>query len=67
MRTTMDDRPDLTTEAAAGRAGVHPETVRRWARDSRVRAFKDHAGHWMFYSADIDALIIHVVDDELAS
>lgn len=42
----------LTTAEAAERAKVSPRTLQRWARQGRVRAFRDPAGNYRYDPAD---------------
>jgi excisionase family DNA binding protein len=46
---------------AAHLLGVHPETVRRWARSKRVPAEKLVSGDWVFAREDLDRVPVHCV------
>ena len=48
---------DLSPADAAEVLGVHVETLKRWARDGKVRAWKTPGGWWRFRRADLDALL----------
>lgn len=63
MRDGVRRRFEVTTEDAAALVGVHPETVRRWARAKLLPAGKTMAGHWVFDRDDLDALAVRVVVD----
>jgi excisionase family DNA binding protein len=52
---------DMTVADAAGRCEVSQETIKRYARDGKVPAFKTLSGKWMFNSDDLDELAIHKV------
>jgi excisionase family DNA binding protein len=60
-------RYDVTTEEAAAAVGVHPETIRRWARTRYLPARKSHAGWWLFSQDDLEALPVRVVVEERAA
>lgn len=64
MRDSAGRRFEVTTEDAAAAVGVHPETVRRWARSRRLPGRKTIAGHWVFDRGDIDALAVRVVVED---
>lgn len=57
-------RFDVTTEQAAETIGVHPETIRRWARNHRLPAHKSVSGFWLFNQDDLDALPVRAVTVE---
>lgn len=48
---------DLSPKEAAELVGVHEYTLKRWAADGKVRAFRTPGGWWRFRSSDIDALL----------
>ncbi len=48
--------PLLTPREAAERLAVHPETLRRWAREGRISAVKLPGGAVRFRPEDIAAL-----------
>jgi excisionase family DNA binding protein len=64
MAAVRERRFDMTTDDAAASIGVHPETVRRWARGHRLPARKTMAGHWVFDRHDIEQLAVHVVIED---
>ena len=40
--------------------GMHPETVRRWCRQKRIRATRSQdtpKGHWLIPKAEVDRLV----------
>jgi predicted site-specific integrase-resolvase len=61
----MDDRRrfNMPVRVAADRLGVHPETIKRWARSGKVPARKNFAGHWLLDPQDIDSIPVHEVED----
>jgi excisionase family DNA binding protein len=50
---TLAFEPLLCTEAAAALLQVHPKTLERWARESRVPAYD--IGRWKFRASELDA------------
>lgn len=52
---------DLTVRDVAARLGVHPESVKRWARAGKLDARKNMAGAWLFNRQDVDRVQTHVV------
>lgn len=53
-----DDLPyNLAPDPAAKVLGVHPATLKRWARDGRVPAIRTPGGHWRFRRTDLDAFV----------
>jgi excisionase family DNA binding protein len=48
---------DLSPSEAAAIVGVHEDTLKRWARDGKIRAFRTPGGHWRFRQADLDEFI----------
>jgi predicted site-specific integrase-resolvase len=52
---------DIPVADAADRAGVSPETMKRYARTGKVAAHKTISGKWMFNADDLDELSIHAV------
>lgn len=49
----LSDFP-LTSQQAAEYVGVHVDTLKRWAADGKVRAFRTPGGWWRFSQADLD-------------
>lgn len=60
----------LTRRAAAERLGVHPETLRRWAKAGKVDFERTLGGYMRFCPEDIERLrtrvhgVVRVVDGE---
>lgn len=54
----------LTVPEAARRAGRHPETVRRWIREGRLRARRIGTQH-LIDEADLDAVVTEAGDGVL--
>jgi excisionase family DNA binding protein len=48
---------DLSPSEAADRLGVHAHTLKRWARDGKIRGFRTPGGHWRFRQADLDEFV----------
>lgn len=53
------DMPNLTeyplsAKQAADYVGVHEDTIKRWAADGKVRAFRTPGKWWRFSQADLD-------------
>lgn len=48
--------PLLTPPEAAARLAIHPETLRRWAREGRVAVVRLPSGQMRFRPEDIAAL-----------
>lgn len=48
---------DLSPAAAAEYLGIHEDTLKRWARDGRIAAFRTPGGWWRFAQADLDAFL----------
>jgi excisionase family DNA binding protein len=46
----------LSPSEAALLAGVHEDTLKRWARTGRIPAIKTPGGWWRFRRADVLAL-----------
>lgn len=44
----------LTSQQAAEYVGVHVDTIKRWAADGKVRAFRTPGGWWRFAQDDLD-------------
>lgn len=44
----------LTSQQAADYVGVHVDTLKRWAADGKVRAFRTPGKWWRFNQADLD-------------
>lgn len=53
----------LTPTEAADYLGVHVETVKRWAREGKVKAARTPGGWWKFNEADLDAVLVPNQDD----
>jgi len=51
----------VTSRQAARQLGVHIETMKRWAREGRLPARKNLAGHWLFDQVDLNELPVHEV------
>lgn len=54
--TTLTARP-LTTTQAADRAGVHPDTIRRWVAAGLLACTRTPGGQRRIAPADLDALV----------
>jgi len=54
---------DMSTPQAAAYLDVHRETLLKWVKAGKVRAFRTPGGWYRFRLADLDALVI----DEVAS
>ncbi len=52
----------LTVEEVATILRVDPETVRRYARDGRLKGFQLPGGFWRFRMAAVDALLAGGLD-----
>lgn len=48
---------DLSPTDAAHLLGVHEDTLKRWAREGKVGAFRTPGGWWRFRRADLDRLV----------
>ena len=48
---------DLSPQAAAAIVGVHEDTLKRWAADGKVKAFKTPGGWWRFRRSDLTELV----------
>ena len=53
----------MSTPQAAAYLDVHRETLLKWVKAGKVRAFRTPGGWYRFRLADLDALVI----DEVAS
>lgn len=56
----------LSPAEAAELAGVHEDTIKRWARLGKIPAIKTPGGWWRFRRSDVEALsesTIHVPKD----
>jgi excisionase family DNA binding protein len=49
----------LTVDAVARQLTLHPETVRRWLRDGRLRGIRlgERRAGWRISQADLDAFL----------
>lgn len=56
-RDTYTDEPPLRIGEAARRLGVSVDTLRRWDRDGKLRAFRLPGGQRMYHQADVAAVI----------
>lgn len=50
----------LTADQAAEIMGVHPATLKRWARAGKVPAAKTPGGIYRFRQSDLDAALVPV-------
>lgn len=48
---------NLSPQAAAKLIGCHEDTLKRWAADGKVPAFKTPGGWWRFRRSDIEAFL----------
>lgn len=53
----MAEPYDLSPREAAALIGCHEDTLKRWASDGKVRAFKTPGGWWRFRRSDIETLL----------
>lgn len=51
----MAQPTSLNPTEAAAHLGVHEQTIRRWAREGKLRGRLTPGGHWRFSEADLDA------------
>lgn len=51
-----DSEGILSVAQAAGKLGVHVDTLRRWTKANKVPYFRTPSGHRRFHQADIDAI-----------
>lgn len=50
----MENDPfDLSPQAAAAIIGCHEDTLKRWASDGKVPAFRTPGGWWRFRRSDL--------------
>ncbi len=47
----------MTAKQAGAYVGVHEDTIKRWAADGKVRAFRTPGKWWRFSQADLDAFL----------
>ena len=47
----------LSAKEAAEILGVSDETLKRWVREGRVRAWKTPGGWWRFRTVDLEAFV----------
>lgn len=58
MVTHMPAEPySLSPKVAAAIVGVHEDTLKRWAADGKVAAFRTPGGWWRFRRSDIDSFL----------
>jgi excisionase family DNA binding protein len=48
---------NLSPREAAAIVGCHEDTLKRWAADGQVKAFRTPGGWWKFRRSDLDALV----------
>lgn len=48
---------DLSPREAASLVGCHEDTLKRWASNGKVVAFRTPGGWWRFRRSDIEALL----------
>lgn len=53
----VDEPFDLSPREAAALVGCHEDTLKRWAADGEVAAFRTPGGWWKFRRSDIAALL----------
>jgi excisionase family DNA binding protein len=54
----MENEPyDLSPTAAAALIGCHPDTLKIWATEGKVPAFKTPGGWWRFRKSDVEAFL----------
>lgn len=53
----MDEPYDLSPQAAAAMIGCHEDTLKRWAQQGKVAAFRTPGGWWRFRRSDVEALL----------
>lgn len=59
---------DLSPVEAADILGVHEDTLKRWAKNGKIRASRTPGGWWRFERADLDAFrAAHVNEPEPAA
>jgi excisionase family DNA binding protein len=63
----MPNPPDypLSPRQAAAVVGVHEDTLKKWASEGRVAAWRSPGGWWRFRRADLEALLAPVARDEV--
>ncbi len=58
---------DLSPQDAAAIIGCHEDTLKRWAADGKVAAFRTPGGWWRFRRSDVDEFIVRSNPGEAAS
>ena len=48
---------NLSPQAAAALIGCHEDTLKRWAADGKVPAFRTPGGWWRFRQSDIESFL----------
>lgn len=54
MQSTREARERLRIAEAASYLGVHPDTLRRWERAGKIRAYRTPGGERRFDIVDLD-------------
>jgi excisionase family DNA binding protein len=60
---TADGERILSVHSAAIRLGVADRTVRLWARQGRLPAFKDGPKIWRFRETDVEAVRVRLASE----
>lgn len=55
--TELPEPYDLSPRDAAALIGCHEDTLKRWAADGEIPAFRTPGGWWKFRRSDIDAFL----------
>jgi excisionase family DNA binding protein len=58
--------PLLTVAEVADQLRLDPETIRRWAREGRIKAIALPSGLWRFRRSDVEDLLRGEADAEVA-
>lgn len=53
----MSEPFDLSPQAAAAIIGCHEDTLKRWAADGKIPAFRTPGGWVRFRRSDVDAFL----------
>lgn len=48
---------DLSPREAAALIGVHEDTLKKWAAEGKVKAWRTPGGWWKFRRTDLEALV----------